>query len=58
MVDQKPFRKMSEAEKEDVREQIRLYWKRYSVLKNGGILKKYDANTRPHLLSSRPEQRG
>ena len=41
---------MSEAEKEDVREQIRLYWKRYSVLKNGGILKKYDANTRPHLL--------
>ena len=50
MVDQKPFRKMSEAEKEDVREQIRLYWKRYSVLKNGGILKKYDANTRPHLL--------
>ena len=40
----------SQAEKEDVREQIRLYWKRYSVLKNGGILKKYDANTRPHLL--------
>jgi len=50
MVDQKPFREMSESEKEEVRAQIQFYWNRYSVLKKGGILKQFDANKRQHML--------
>lgn len=50
MVDQKPYREMSDREKEEVRAQIQAYWNRYSMTKKGGILKQYDANKRQHWL--------
>lgn len=50
MVQQTPYREMSDTQKEATRGQIQLYWNRYATSKKGGILKQYDSNKRQHWL--------